>query len=74
METTSLKPEVPLAFPPAVMFELQKAADDAAKGMRDHTVMQQACDRMDRMRKETFRLHGLLDIGVPAIRELRDCE
>lgn len=28
--------------------------------------------RGDRIREETFRQHGLLDIGVPAIRELRD--
>ena len=28
----------------------------------------------DRIRDEVFRRHGLLDIGVPAIRELRDGE
>ena len=33
--------------------------------------MRRAAERMDRMREETSRQHGLLDIGVPAIRELR---
>jgi hypothetical protein len=28
-------------------------------------------DRADRIRDEVFQKHGLLDIGVPAIRELR---
>jgi hypothetical protein len=29
---------------------------------------------MDRIREEIFQKHGILDIGVPAIRELRDTE
>jgi hypothetical protein len=29
---------------------------------------------MDRIREEIRRKHGTLDIGVPAIRELRDSE
>ncbi len=31
-------------------------------------------ERADRIRTEVFRKHGLLDIGVPSIRELRDSE
>ena len=34
--------------------------------------LREAAGRMDRMREETYRKHGLLDIGVPAIRGLRD--
>ncbi len=34
--------------------------------------MRLACERMDRLREEIRRRHGTLDIGVPAIRELRD--
>jgi hypothetical protein len=34
--------------------------------------MRRACERMDRMREEVRNKHGILDIGVPAIRELRD--
>ena len=29
-------------------------------------------ERADRVRDDVFRKHGLLDIGVPAIRALRD--
>ncbi len=31
-------------------------------------------ERADRIRDEVFRKHGLLDVGVPAIRELREDE
>jgi hypothetical protein len=61
-------------IPPQVMAELQAAADRAAKGIRDPEAMLQACERMDRLREEIRRQHGILDIGVPAIRELRDGE
>ncbi len=33
--------------------------------------MRRACERMDRIREEIRAKHGILDIGVPAIRELR---
>ena len=66
--------ETETVFTPEVMAELQKLADDAAKGIRDPERMRQAAERMDRMREETYRKHGLLDIGLPAIRELRDAE
>ena len=56
------------------MAELQAAADRAAKGIRDPQSMAKACERMDRLREEIRRKHGILDIGVPAIRELRDGE
>jgi hypothetical protein len=60
------------AITPELMAELQEAIDRAMKGIRDPEAMHEACERMDRMREETFRKHGLLDIGVPAIRALRD--
>ena len=59
-------------IPADVMAELQKAADKAAKGIRDPEEMRNACEDMDRIREEIYREHGLLDIGLPAIRELRD--
>ena len=64
----------PTAIPSEIMAELQKAAEDGAKGIRDPEKMRKACERMDRMRVETYRKHGLLDIGVPAVRELRDAD
>jgi hypothetical protein len=59
-------------IPPEVMAELQEAAERAARGIRDPEAMRRACERMDRMREEVFRRHGILDIGTPAIRALRD--
>jgi hypothetical protein len=56
------------------MAELQAAADRAAKGVRDPQLMVKACERMDRLREEIRQKHGILDIGVPAIRELRESE
>ena len=61
-------------IPPELLAELQEAADRAARGVRDPEVMRRACERMDRMREEIRQKHGVLDIGVPAIRELRDGE
>ena len=46
----------------------------ALSHVRDPEVMRQACERMDRRREEIRQKHGVLDIGVPAIRELRDAE
>lgn len=60
------------AIPPEVMAALKEAADRAARGVIDPEAMRRAAERMDRMREETYRKHGLLEIGVPAIRELRD--
>ena len=61
-------------IPPQIMAELQAAADRAAKGLHDPEIMAKACGRMDQLREEIRRKHGILDIGVPAIRELRDGE
>ena len=59
-------------IPPDLMAELQRAAESAANGARDPEEMRKACERMDRLGEEIRRKHGVLDIGVPAIRELRD--
>jgi len=61
-----------LSIPAELVAELQEAADRAAQGIRDPDAMRQACERMNRIREEIYRKHGLLDIGVPVIRELRD--
>jgi hypothetical protein len=61
-------------IPSEIMSELQAAADRAAKGIRDAETMSRACERMDKLREEIREKHGTLDIGVPAIRELRDGE
>ncbi|HEV2948367.1 MAG TPA: hypothetical protein VGX70_13395 [Gemmataceae bacterium] len=61
-------------IPPHIMAELQAAADRAAQGVRDPETMLKAYERMDSLREEIRRQHGTLDIGVAAIRELRDGE
>ena len=75
MDNSSMATSEPNSLiPPEVLAELQAAADRAVKGLRDPEIMAKACARMDQRREEIRRQHGLLDIGVPAIRELRDSE
>ena len=59
---------------PELMAKLQEAADRAARGIRDPEAMRRAAESMDRRRKEIGCRHGLLDIAVPALHELRDAE
>jgi hypothetical protein len=65
--------ETPL-IDPETMAALEEAARKAAAGVRDPEAMRKACEHMDRLSQEIYRKHGLLNIGVPAIRELRDGE
>lgn len=51
---------------------LHAALARAMKGQRDPDAEREACERMDRMREEIRQKHGLLDIAVPSIRDLRD--
>lgn len=64
--------EITSGIPPELMAELQEAAEEAAKGIRDPVEMRKAAERMDRLSEEIHRKHGVLSIGVSAIRELRD--
>jgi hypothetical protein len=59
------------AITPELEAEFQAAVRQAMSSTRDPEAMRRAAERMDRMREETYRRHGLLDIGVPAISELR---
>jgi hypothetical protein len=61
-------------LPPDLLAEMQEAARIAMSRVRDPEIMRRACEEMDRISEEIYRKHGLLDIGVPAIRELRDGE
>jgi hypothetical protein len=63
---------LPAGISPEFMAELQAAAERAARGMRDPQAMREASADMDRIREDIRRRHGILDIGGPAIRELRD--
>jgi hypothetical protein len=66
METLEAEP-----IDPTLLAEFQDAIRRASSGIRDPEAMKRASDRMDRAREEIRRKHGILDIGVPAIRELR---
>jgi hypothetical protein len=61
-------------IPAELMGELQVAADKAAKGIRDPEAMRKASEDMDRLSEEIRKKHGVLEIGVAAIRELREGE
>lgn len=65
------EPDLP---PPELMAQLQEAAERAARGERDPERFRLACESMDRIREEIRKEFGEVDIGVPAIRELRDGE
>jgi hypothetical protein len=63
--------ERPSAITPELEAEFEEAVRQAMSGERDSDAMRRAAERMDRVRGQTYRKHELLDIGVPAIRELR---
>ena len=59
-------------IPAALMARLQEAADRAATGIRDPEAMREAVESLNTLREQINQRHGLLDIAVPSIRELRD--
>ena len=54
------------------LMEIQDDMESIAKGIRDVERMKRARRSMDHIREEIRKEHVVLDIGVPAIRELRD--
>lgn len=61
-------------YPPEVRTMLEEAVRHALTGKGDPEVLRRIREEADRIREEILRKHGILDIGVPAIRELRDGE
>jgi len=59
-------------IPPEILAQMDVAALKAMSPDRDPEAMKNACERMDRMREDIKKKHVILNIGVPAIRELRD--
>ena len=68
----TIEEKTPLA--PDVMADLDYAAELAATGRKDPEFAQRIREEARRVREEILRRNGVLDIGVPAIRELRDTE
>jgi hypothetical protein len=68
---------VPFAdhLPPDVRADLEAVVAAVSTGKPvDPAVRERVRAGADRTREAVYRRHGLLDIGVPAIRELRDAE
>ena len=61
-------------LPPEVLAAMEQAAHFAATGQGDPAVLGQVHTRAGQIRAEVLQKHGLLDIAVPAVRELRDAE
>lgn len=59
-------------LPAELAIAMQEAVANAVKGVRDPERIKRARENMDRIREEIRKEHGVLDIGVAAIRELRD--
>lgn len=58
-----------------VLADLQAVCRLAAEGKKpDKELARRVKDRADKVRQEVFSRHGILDIGAPAIRALRDGE
>jgi len=61
-------------LPADVLADMQRAIRLAMAGKRDPEFERRVQSEGKRIRDEVFRKHGLLDIAVPAIRELRTDE
>ena len=55
-----------------IMAQMQEAAGQAMSNVRDREAMKAACAEMDRISEEIRKKHGVLDLGGPAIRQLRE--
>jgi hypothetical protein len=58
--------------PQRLFAQLEKALQNATKGIRDPETAEKACKDMDRMREDLRKKVGRLDVAVDLIRETRD--
>jgi hypothetical protein len=61
-------------IPPELKADMEYAVQLVMSGKKDAEFEKRIHAAADRIRAEIIKSHGLLDIGVPAIRELRDDE
>jgi hypothetical protein len=59
-------------IPPEILADMKHAVELAMSGKKDPEFERRIHEEAAKIRDEIFRNHGYLDIGVPAIRELRD--
>lgn len=57
---------------PEVVAMMQEAIKHASTGRGDPEILGKVHDEAVKIREEVLRKHGVVDIAVPAIRELRD--
>jgi hypothetical protein len=57
---------------PELKADMEYAVHLIMSGKKDPEFEKRVHAEADKIRAEIFKKHGLLDIGVPAIRELRD--
>jgi hypothetical protein len=69
---TMEKSEPGAVIPADVLADLERAVEILMTGQRDPEFEHRIHARAEEITQEIFRKHGLLDIGVPAIRALRD--
>jgi hypothetical protein len=71
-EGTMIREESPI--PPEAMADLAEVCRLVASGQRvtDPELLKRIRERSEKATREIFERHGLLDIAVPYIRELRD--
>jgi hypothetical protein len=61
-------------LPPDILADLEYAAELAAAGRKDPEFARRIREEARQIRDTILQRNGVLDIGVPAIRELRDAE
>ena len=64
--------EAATVIPPDIMADLERAIEILTTGQRDPEFEQRIHAQAEKIGQEVLRKHGVLDIGVPAIRALRD--
>jgi hypothetical protein len=57
---------------PNVLADMKKATELALSGKKDPEFTKRVQDEAKKVRAEILKRNGLLDVGTPAIRELRD--
>ena len=71
MNTVPTRP-LSSTLPPDVQADIQAVADSLRTGQPlDPALVQRVRERSEKITERIYREYGLLDIGVPAIRELR---
>jgi hypothetical protein len=64
--------EAETVIPPGVTADLDRAIELLMTGHRDPEFEQRIRAQAEKIGQEVLKKHGVLDIGVPAIRALRD--